>query len=175
MADLLDSLRRAGALATLLGSLWGAGTEQQVTTALLRRDPAAHVPLDDPGAVARLLGILREAGAERQVTALADRAAAHVPLDDPGAVARLLDSLQEAGAERQVTALADRAAAHVPLDDPYAVARLLDSLREAEQVTALLRRDPAAHAFLDEPAAGRPAGRPANGGRGAAGHRAAAP
>jgi uncharacterized protein YidB (DUF937 family) len=46
------------------------------------------------------------------------------------------------------------AAAHVSLDDPVGVARLLGSLREAgaeQQVTALLRRDPAAHVPLDNP------------------------
>ena len=59
MARLLDSLREAGA--------------QEQVTALLRRDPAAHVPLDDPDAVARLLDSLREAGAQEQATALADR------------------------------------------------------------------------------------------------------
>ncbi|HEV2937422.1 MAG TPA: hypothetical protein VGY96_30240, partial [Streptosporangiaceae bacterium] len=49
-----------------------------------------------------------------------------------------------------------RAVAHVSLDDPDAVAWLLDSLRQAgaeEQVTALLRRDPAAHVSLDDPEA----------------------
>jgi hypothetical protein len=56
----------------LLDSLRQAGAEEQVT-ALLRRDPAAHVSLDNPEAVARLLGRLREAGAEEQVTTLAER------------------------------------------------------------------------------------------------------
>ena len=43
---------------------------------------------------------------------------------------------------------------HVSLDDPRAVAALLGELREAgaqDQVTALLRRDPAAHASLGNP------------------------
>ena len=46
------------------------------------------------------------------------------------------------------------AVAHVPLDDPYDVAWLLGRLREAgaaEQVTALLARDPAAHVSPDNP------------------------
>ena len=63
---------------------------------LLRRDPAAHVSLDNPYAVARLLARLREAGAQEQAAALAKRAAAHVSLDDPGAVAWLLGSLRGA-------------------------------------------------------------------------------
>ena len=43
---------------------------------------------------------------------------------------------------------------HVSLDDAYAVAQLLDGLRKAgaaEQLTALLHRDPAAHVSLDHP------------------------
>jgi TIR domain len=153
-------LDNPGAMAALLRRLRWAGGEGQIT-ALLRRDPAAHVSLDDPRAVAALLHSLQAAGAAGQVTALADRAAASVPLDNPGAVAALLHSLRAAGAQRQVTALADRAAASVPLDNPGAVAALLDSLRAdrrwvagaEEQVTALLRRDPAAHASLDDPVA----------------------
>ena len=45
------------------------------------------------------------------------------------------------------------AAAHVPLDDPGTVANLLYRLRDegAEQVTALLARDPAARVSLDDP------------------------
>ena len=46
---------------------------QDQATALLRRDPAAHVALDDPYAVASLLGSLRAAGPQQQATALADR------------------------------------------------------------------------------------------------------
>jgi uncharacterized protein YidB (DUF937 family) len=94
-------------VARLLDRLREAGAEQQAA-ALLRRDPVAHVSLDNPRGVARLLDRLREAGAEQQAAALADRAAAHVSLDDPGGVARLLDRLREAGAEQQAAALADR-------------------------------------------------------------------
>ena len=182
MADLLDTLREAGAAGQV--------------TALLRRDPAAHVsldapravadllrrlrwvdaagqvttladraaadaPLDDPAAVADLLLSLRWVGAAGQVTTLADRAAAHASLDNPAAVAALLHSLRAADAAGQVTTLADCAAAHAPLDNPAAVAALLDRLRAdmrwaagaAGQVTTLLRRDPAAHVSLDDPRA----------------------
>ena len=48
------------------------------------------------------------------------------------------------------------AVAHAPLGDPHAVAGLLDRLREAgaaEQVAALLARDPAAHVSLSDPGA----------------------
>ena len=103
MARLLDRLRKAGA-------------HEQVT-ALLRRDPAAHVSLDNPWGVAVLLrdlrgSLRREAGAQHQVTALLRRdPAAHVSFDGPaaeGGVALLQHFLQEAGAQEQVTALADR-------------------------------------------------------------------
>ena len=158
----------------LLDSLGEAGADEQVA-ALLARDPAAHVSLDDPASVVLLLGRLREAGADKQATTLADRVAVHaspdnswsmllgltgglaghVSLDHPRSVAFLLDSLREAGADEQVAALLARdPAAHVSPDDPYSVAFLLDSLREAgadEQVAALLARDPAAHVGLDDP------------------------
>ena len=42
-------------------------------TALLARDPAAHVSLDDPSGVGELLGALREAGAKQQAETLTDR------------------------------------------------------------------------------------------------------
>jgi hypothetical protein len=76
--------------------------------ALLARDPAARVSLDDPAAVAGLLDSLRREGANEQAAALDARYDAHAPLDDPSAMAALLDRLQEAGADGQVTALADR-------------------------------------------------------------------
>ena len=153
------SLDDPAAVASLLGTLRGAGAEEQVTA--LADRAIAHVPLDDPGAVAWLLDTLREAGAEEQVTALLRRdPAAHVRLDGPAAVAWLLGTLREAGAEEQVTALLRRdPAAHVRLDDPGPlgddVARLLGSLRGAgaeEQVTALADRA-ASHVPLDDPAA----------------------
>jgi hypothetical protein len=159
------SLDDPDAVAVLLGNLREAGAQEQVT-ALLQHDLAARVSLDDPGAVADLLGSLRKAGAQDQVTVLADRAAANAslatPLNDPLGVERLLGSLWQAGAREQVTVLASRAAANAPLDDPGAVARLLrglrglDNLRQAgaqEQITALLRRHPAAHASLNDPRA----------------------
>ncbi len=93
VARLLDMLRRAGA--------------QDQVTALLARDPAAHVALDaldhplfavTQSPVSYLLNRLRAAGAQDQVTTLADRAAAHISLDDPSGVARLLDGLRAASA-----------------------------------------------------------------------------
>jgi hypothetical protein len=137
----------------LLGRLRRAAAREQVF-ALLHRDPAAYVSLDDPGMVARLLGMLRAPAVREQAAALLRRdPAAHVSLDDPGMVAVLLDTLREAGAEEQAAALLRRdPAAHVALDDPGGVAALLGMLRGAgaeEQAAALLRRDPAAHVSLD--------------------------
>ena len=105
---LLDSLREAGA--------------QEQAAALLARDPAAHVSLDDPRAVAGCWTACGGRARRSRSPRCWPRPAAHVPLDDPFGVAVLLDSLREAGAHEQVAALADRAAAHVPLDDPDAVA-----------------------------------------------------
>ena len=147
-----------GGVAYLLGWLREAGAQDQVT-ALLARDPAAHVDLGDPAAVARLLRTLRAAGAQDQVTALADRAAALAAVGDPVRVAMLLYGLRRAGAQDQVTALADRAAALAAVGDPVRVAMLLYGLRRAgaqDQVTALADRaaalpplgDPAAVASL---------------------------
>ena len=131
----------------------GAGAEEQVV-ALLSRQPAAHVSLDNPDGIGYLVHSLREADAEEQATVLANRAAAHVPLDNPGGVGGLIHSLREAGAEEQATVLANRAAAHVPLNNPGGVASLLDSLRKAgadQAVAAILRRFPAAHVALRRP------------------------
>ena len=95
MAWLLDGLRKAGA--------------EQQAAALLARDPAAHVALDDPGGVGILLGKLRAAGAHQQAAALAARAAAYASLDKPaGGVIHLLDKLREASAHQQAAVLAGR-------------------------------------------------------------------
>ena len=85
----------------LLDSLRAAGAQEQAA-ALLDRDSAARVPLDDPYAVGQLLDSLRAAGAEEQAAALLRRdPAAHVSLENPGAVADLLGRLREAGAQEQ--------------------------------------------------------------------------
>ena len=99
-------------MAALLGSLLEAGAQEQAA-ALLRRDPAAHVSLDDGHGVAELLDALLEADAEEQFMALVHRAAS---LGDPAAVAALLD-VGVAGALEQATALAARAADGVSLGD----------------------------------------------------------
>ncbi len=139
-------------LARLLQSLREAGAQDQVTALGDRAIP--HLSLDDPGAVAALLDSLRAARARDQIIALLGRdPAARVSLDDPRAVAWLLERLLEAGAGQQATVLADRAAAHAPLGDPHVVI-LLGALWTAgakDQVTTLLRRDPAARVSLEDP------------------------
>ena len=141
MAALLDSLREAGA--------------QEQVTALLPRDPAAHVPLDDPGAVARLLDSLREAGAQEQVTALLHRdPAAHVPLGDPHAVAELLDSPAgggRAGAGHRAGRAAPPPTSPSATRTPWpACWTACEAAGAQEQVTALASRA-AAHVPLDDP------------------------
>ncbi|HSS88610.1 MAG TPA: hypothetical protein VLL69_04770, partial [Streptosporangiaceae bacterium] len=67
-------------MALLLGALREAGAHEQAA-ALLARDPAAHVPLDNPVDVAELLGSLQAADAHEQAAALLARdPAARVPL-----------------------------------------------------------------------------------------------
>ena len=93
-------------VAGLLGTLWDS--PEQVA-ALLRRDPAAHVAVDDPGGVARLLDQLLAHGAPEQVAVLLRRdPAAHASLAYSDDVASLLDKLREAGADEQVTGLTGR-------------------------------------------------------------------
>ena len=140
-------------MADLPAVLWEEGAHEQAA-ALLARNPAAHVPLDNPGAVAMLLGSLRVVSADEQAAALLARnPAAHAPLDNSLGVGELLGSLREAGAHEQAAALLARdPAAHAPLDNSLGVGELLGSLREAgahEQAAALLARNPAAHAPLD--------------------------
>ncbi|MFI0418973.1 hypothetical protein [Spongiactinospora sp. 9N601] len=139
------------AVTRLLAELREVGADDQVA-ALLARDPATHVTLDNrTWAVTELLNKLREVRAHDQLAALAERAIAHVALDDPYAVTRLLAELREVGADEQFATLAERAIAHVALDDPYAVTKLLGELRRVgadDQVTALAEHA-AAHIALD--------------------------
>jgi hypothetical protein len=100
----------------------------------LRRDPAAHVALDDPLGVAVLLDRLRRERASEQAAALAGRAAAHAALDDPGHAVRLLDSLWAVSAHEQAAALARDRAVHIPLDNQLGMADLLASLRGGRQI-----------------------------------------
>ncbi|WP_188186917.1 hypothetical protein [Nonomuraea sp. SYSU D8015] len=134
----------------------GAGDQIR---ALLGRDPAAAVSLDDLYAVSWLLDKLRWIGADDQVVRLAGRAAAEAPFSNPLLVCDLLRALRKAGADDQVRALLGRnPAAAVPLDNLYAVGSLVSSLRRLgadDQVITLANRaateaplDPLTAAFL---------------------------
>ena len=139
-------------VARLLQGLWEVGAQDQATALADRAIP--RVSLDDPAAVAALLGSLRAAHARDQIIALLGRdPAARISLDDPRAAAWLLESLLEVWAGKQATVLADRAAAHAPLGDPHVVILLgvLWKTGAQDQVTTLLRRDPAARVPLDDP------------------------
>ena len=147
------SLDDPEAVAWLLGTLREVGATGQVT-ALLDRDPAAHVDLDDPWAVASLLDSLQEVGATGQVITLTNRAANEASVNDPFVIV-LLHALRRLGATGQAAALTKRAA-EASLDDPLGMAHLLDELRKTEatgQITTLLDRNPAAHTSLDNPEA----------------------
>jgi hypothetical protein len=100
-------MHQKDSMARLLDRLLEPGAPEQAA-ALLHRDPAAHVSLQNSYRVTPLLDSLRKAGAREQVTALADRAAAHVPLQHPSGVAQLVSSLRNAGAPEQGATLADR-------------------------------------------------------------------
>ena len=130
-------------VAEFLEELQEGGAQEQVS-ALLRRDPAGQVAVDDEHAVLRLLNELANLNAQEQAKALAYRAATYVALDDPGRVATLLENFWKRRVLGYMTILLDRnPAAHVALDDGYAVAKLLRVLKEVgaeEQVASLADR-----------------------------------
>ncbi|MGW7646902.1 hypothetical protein [Streptomyces bobili] len=148
-------LDHAGTVASLLEGLRKAEATSLVR-AVLTRDPAATVSVDDPQWVVWLLDELRKLQAHEQIRTLARRAAEETPLDDPDAVQYLLDNLTQAGTFEQFIALAERIAATAPLDKPKTVGFFLHVLLDddaTEQADTLLARDPAARASLDDPGA----------------------
>ena len=151
-AELLKALWRAAA-GTQPGSQCRSHAADQ-TTALLARDPAAQVTLDQPYEVARLFNWLCTIGATTQAALLAARAAAQAPIDDAWGIAGLLRELRKAGAAAQVNILLARnPAAHATADDLPGVAALLRELREAGAThqTEVLAARAAAHVLLDHP------------------------
>jgi hypothetical protein len=123
--------------------------------ALLARDPAAHVSLNDLRGVASLLNALRDAGAREAVTILTDRVVASASIADVAAFAILLDALNDAGASDAVAVLLARdPATHASLDEIDGVARLLYALHDAGAsgaITTLAARA-AGHASVQYPA-----------------------
>jgi hypothetical protein len=149
-------------VAELLENLTRAGAGEQVA-ALLARDPAAHADLSHRSFTQWLLHRLQEAGADQQVTALlardpelsfiVDTLPVGLILSTNRAMYRLppLPPLSQVPVTRR--GIEPAHAASPGLSDAVGVARELDSLREAgagEQVSALLARDPAAHADLSD-------------------------
>lgn len=157
----------------LISGLRGAGAYAQIA-ALIARDPAGQVALDDPELTVALILELRMAGADDQARTLADRAdragipraraALSVDLDDheeafafrfihgsyePDQAAFLFNVLANAGWTDKIQRfLALDPLGTMPLEDGAGVARLLatlQSLRADEQIRVLLARDPAAH------------------------------
>ena len=145
------SLEDAEYAARLLRAL-GAAHADDAIEVLLARDPAGQAQLMFPEDLGQLLDALRAAGAEDAVRALAARIA------DPAVEyylwdTALLTALRAAGAEDTVRALAAGVAEQMPIDHPGSIADLLQELRDAgtaEAIQALLARDPAGQASLDD-------------------------
>ena len=117
---------------------------------------AAHIPFDRPGAVGVLLGRLRKAGADEQAAALVAREpAAHAPLDDPAA----WPTCWTACGRRARTSRPPRWWPVTPPPTPPSTTRTAwptcwtacGQAGADEQAAALVARDPAAHAPLDDP------------------------
>lgn len=111
-------------------------------------------PLEGPHDVAVLLRKLLTMGAHEQIALLSKRdPAARVALDDADGLVELLQVLREAGDSGQAAVLAHRAAAHAPLHNPVTVSYLLGEMQDMgarDEVTLLLKRDPAAYVSLDD-------------------------
>ena len=140
------------ATAILLWALCAGGADHAVD-ALLSRDPAGQVGLDNLQAVAELLGVLRAAGAADGVQTLAARVARQASLSNSRAISDLVWALHDAGASDAVRTLAARAADNASLDEPGAVALLLRALGAAGAVGAVgtLAARVARQASLDDP------------------------
>jgi hypothetical protein len=86
-----------------------------VIRALLDRDPASYVSLDNPSGLGSLIGALCQAGAGDAARFLAQRAAADARIDDPDSVFRLLREMRQAGFEDSAKSVARRAATQVKI------------------------------------------------------------
>ena len=100
--------------------------------ALVARNPAAYVSLNDPFDVRNLLVALRDVGEDDQAEILGERAVALVDLKDAGIVAGWLSALLQAGEDEQASALvAQDPAGQASLGNLLFVVALLDVLHEA--------------------------------------------
>ncbi|MFI5066435.1 MAG: hypothetical protein ACHP9Z_20995 [Streptosporangiales bacterium] len=120
-----------GEIAGLVQALHELSAHEQIA-ALLARDPATRVTVEDPAAVAKLIRA-------------ADRARFRMP------------KTQQQVVVQQVTTLASRAAGNVSLHETAGLAEFIHVLDHIswtrEQLTILLDRDPGSHAAIDDPGA----------------------
>ena len=134
----------AKTVATLLKILQEVDAVDRVA-ALIARNPAGHVTLDNPAAVSWLLRELQNLDADGQVNMLAARAASQTPLTtSPDALAQLIHTLESIGAHDQTAALLARdLVGQISLDQVAAITHLLVELRQAdarEQMATLAAR-----------------------------------
>jgi hypothetical protein len=141
------------AVASLLDRLWKVGAHDQIA-AVLARNPASLVNLNESYWVAAMLDSLRKIGAHDQIAALLVRnPARNSSIEDARGVAALLKGMRKADANEQAIELATRAATYIPLKDPRGLGALLNEMREAganEQAAELAIRV-ATHVAIDDP------------------------
>jgi hypothetical protein len=139
-------VENASTVVTLLELLQKVDATDQIA-ALIARNPAASVAVDDPAAICRLIREFQSIGAIRQMNILASRAASQTLLTRPDGLAQLIHTLRSVGVHDQVgTLLSHDLVGHVILDQVDAVTHLVAELQEAgasEQVAMLAER--AAH------------------------------
>ncbi|MEV6135189.1 ATP-binding protein [Nocardia sp. NPDC051990] len=145
----IDQPRQVAQLLTALGEV---GADDQIAT-LLARDPVGHARLQDLYVI-DLLDALYKLGADAEVTRwFARDFVEHVPVDHPDWLTVAFEVLHRVGAGQAVITLAQRAVECVPLTG-YALGDLLEILqrtRAADQVAALLARNPAERIPLAKP------------------------
>ncbi|WP_405893733.1 hypothetical protein OG272_15805 [Streptomyces sp. NBC_00104] len=138
-----STLRHPSAVADLLGALHSVGAGDQAAR-LLARDPATHTTLTDGDGVFKLLRVLHQFEAVDQVATLAER----VTIVEPSETRWELWQLQKLGF------VCPPLVEHLVINEPLLVRWALAELRElgaADQIAALLARDPATHTRLDMP------------------------
>jgi hypothetical protein len=120
---------------------------------LLARDPAGQVSLVFAEDVAQLIEALHAAGAEAAVQALAARLVEQ-DIYSMWYTPEPARALYNVGASEMLRVLSAQDVADVPIGNPEAAADLLAELRaagSAEAIQALLDRDPAGQANVDDP------------------------
>jgi hypothetical protein len=152
------SLSRLDAVTDLLSHLREQGEtlqEAAVYAAVLAERAVRDAPLHDPGAVAALLKELHKMNArELEAILLSRDPSRRATLRTPESVLGLFHALQRAGAHEQAAVLAVRITRESPLIQPSTTARLLrilPELKDERHAWALLSRNPAAQADVNDP------------------------